>query len=71
VLYHASHEIALQYASVDDSKGAQATVGLQGFDGRAGRQAACNRGGQVQPGRAVCFYDPRQRPDRQALAANR
>ena len=39
VLYHGSHEIALQYASVDDSRGGQATIGLQGFNGRAAREA--------------------------------
>lgn len=62
VLYHGSHEIAMQYASVDDSRGAQATVGLQGFEGRAAREASCNRGDQVKSGQAICFYDPRHRP---------
>ncbi len=70
VLYHGSHEIAMQYASVDDSRGAQATVGLQGFDGRAARQASCNRGGQVRSGQAICFYDPRHRPNASPLAAS-
>ncbi len=61
VLYHGSHEIALQYASVDDSEGAQATIGLQGLDGRAGRQAGCNLQRQVKARQSVCFFDPRQR----------
>jgi hypothetical protein len=59
VLYHGSHEIVLQYASVDDSLGGQATVGLQGFDGRAAREAGCNVARQVRPRQAVCFRDPR------------
>ena len=59
VLYHDSHEITLQYASVDDSLGGQATVGLQGFEGRAAREAGCNVARQVRPRQAVCFRDPR------------
>lgn len=62
VLYHDSHEIALQYASVDDSQGSQATVGLQGFDGRTARQASCNAPRQIKARQAVCFFDPRRRP---------
>ncbi len=62
VLYHGSHEIALQYASVDDSRGAQATIGLQGFDGRTARQASCNTEGRVASRQSVCFFDPRHRP---------
>ncbi len=69
VLYHGSHEIAMQYASVDDSRGAQATVGLQGFEGRAARQASCNRGDQVKSGQAICFYDPRHRPTAPLVAS--
>lgn len=61
VLYHDSHEIALQYASVDDSQGGQATIGLQGFDGRTARQASCNTPRRIQAKQAVCFFDPRQR----------
>lgn len=70
VLYHGSHEIALQYASVDDSLGSQATVGLQGFDGRIAREAGCNAPRQVRPRHSVCFRDPRHpathasKPDR-------
>ena len=71
VLYHDSHEIALQYASVDDSQGGQATIGLQGLDGRAGRQAGCNARRQVQARQAVCFFDPRQPPGAGFLAASR
>lgn len=63
VLYHDSHEIALQYASVDDSLGGQATVGLQGLDGRAARTLGCNAPRLVRARQAVCFFDPRQRPD--------
>lgn len=62
VLYHGSHGIALQYASVDDSGAARATVGLQGFDGRTARQASCNTGGQVSARQAICFHDPRRQP---------
>jgi len=69
VLYHGSHEIALQYASVDDSQGGQATIGLQGFDGRAARQASCNTPRHVRAKQAVCFFDPRQRAGTGALAA--
>lgn len=62
VLYHGSHEIALQYASVDDSQAAQATIGLQGFDGRAAREAGCNKPRRVAAHQAICFFDPRSRP---------
>ncbi|MFY2764193.1 hypothetical protein [Arenimonas sp. MALMAid1274] len=62
VLYHGSHEIALQYASVDDSQAAQATIGLQGFDGRTARQAGCNTPRRVASRQAICFFDPRSRP---------
>lgn len=70
VLYHVSHEIALQYASVDDSQGAQATIGLQGFDGRAARQAGCDTPRQVRARQAVCFFDPRKPPSAGRLAAS-
>jgi hypothetical protein len=70
VLYHGSHEVALQYASVDDSLGGQATVGLQGFDGRVARQAGCNAPRQVRPRQAVCFRDPRH-PSTHAAKAER
>jgi len=60
VLYHDSHEIALQYDSVDDSNAAQATIGLQGFDGRTARQASCNTSGRIAARQAVCFHDPRR-----------
>ena len=62
VMYHASQAIALQYASVDDSQASQATIGVQGFDGRAATQAGCNVRRQVAAGQAVCFFDPRHRP---------
>ena len=65
VLYHSSQAIALQYASVDDSQASQATIGVQGFDGRAATQAGCNRRRQVASGQAVCFFDPRHRPSGQ------
>lgn len=71
VLYHGSHEIALQYASLDDSRAAQATIGLQGLAGRTARQAGCDLPDQVKPRQAKCFFDPRHRPGgaRRALAA--
>lgn len=62
VLYHGTHEIALQYSSVDDSHAAQATVGLQGFDGRAAREASCNGSRRIAARQAVCFFDPRHPP---------
>lgn len=62
VLYHGSHEIALQYSSLDDSRAAQATVGLQGFDGRTARVASCNSSRAIASRQAVCFFDPRYPP---------
>lgn len=62
VLYHGSHEIALQYSSLDDSQAAQATIGLQGFDGRTAREASCNSARRITARQAVCFFDPRKRP---------
>lgn len=61
VLYHGSHAIVLQYASVDDSGGGQATVGLQGLDGRSARRASCDLPGRVEAGTSLCFFDPRFR----------
>lgn len=62
VMYHRSQAIALQYASVDDSQAGQATIGLQGFDGRTATEAGCNRRRQVASGQAMCFFDPRHGP---------
>ena len=62
VLYHGSQEIALQYASLDDSRAAQATIGLQGFDGRAAREASCNSAQRRTSRQSICFFDPRHRP---------
>lgn len=62
VMYHASQAIALQYDSVDDSQASQATIGLQGFDGRTATEAGCNRRKRVVPGQALCFFDPRHPP---------
>jgi hypothetical protein len=62
VLYHGSHEIALQYSSLDDSRAAHATIGLQGFDGRAARVASCNTPRRIASRQAVCFFDPRHTP---------
>ncbi len=62
VLYHASHEIALQYASLDDSRAGQATIGLQGFDGRTAREASCNSSRHRTSRQAICFFDPRHPP---------
>lgn len=69
VLYHGSHEIALQYASLDDSGAAQATIGLQGFDGRTARQASCNTPRRVAPQQAVCFFDPRRKPGHRQVSS--
>ena len=62
VLYHGSHEIALQYSSLDDSRAANATIGLQGFDGRTAREASCNTPRRVASRQAICFFDPRHPP---------
>lgn len=62
VLYHRSHAIVFQYASVDDSRAAQATIGLQGLDGRTARLAGCDLPDRVKPRQAMCFFDPRHRP---------
>jgi len=62
VLYHGSHEIALQYSSLDDSHAGQATIGLQGFDGRTAREASCNSSRRIASRQAVCFFDPRHPP---------
>ena len=64
VLYHATHEIVLQYASVDASFGSSATVGVQGFDSRSGKTATCNVPGAVQPAQSICLFDPRHRQAR-------
>ncbi len=62
VLYHASHEIALQYASMDDSRAATATIGVQGFDGRTAREASCNSSRRRTARQSICFFDPRHPP---------
>lgn len=62
LLYHGSHAIVMQYASVDDSRAAQATIGLQGLDGRSARQVGCDQMDRVKPRQAICFFDPRHRP---------
>lgn len=61
VLYHGSHAIVMQYASVDDSRGGQATIGLQGLGGRSARRASCDVPDRVGPGQSLCFFDPRHR----------
>lgn len=61
VLYHGSHAIVMQYASVDDSRGAQATIGLQGMSGRSARRASCDVPDRVGAGQSLCFFDPRFR----------
>lgn len=61
VLYHGSHAIVMQYASVDDSGGGQATVGLQGLGGRSARRASCDLPGRIGAGTSLCFFDPRYR----------
>ncbi|HLS83631.1 MAG TPA: hypothetical protein VK016_03110 [Arenimonas sp.] len=63
VLYHRSHAVVMQYASVDDSAGGQATIGLQGLGGRSARRASCDLPGQIGPRQALCFFDPRHRPE--------
>ena len=61
VLYHGSHQVVMQYASVDDSRARSATIGLQGFDGRTSKTAGCNSPDRVAARRAVCYFDPRHR----------
>ena len=69
VLYHASHEIALQYASMDDSRAGQATIGVQGFDGRTAREASCNSSRRRTSQQSICFFDPRHTPSATLAAA--
>lgn len=69
VLYHGSQEIALQYATLDDSRAASATIGLQGFGARAGRSVGCNALDTVREQAAVCFFDPRHPPQPQPQPA--
>ena len=59
VLYHGSGASALQFASVDDSGGGSATIGLQGRDARVASTASCNEPEAVRPQQAVCFAGPR------------
>lgn len=61
VLYHGSHAIVMQYASVDDSRGGQATIALQGLGGKSARRASCDVPDRVGPGQSLCFFDPRHR----------
>lgn len=61
VLYHTSGEVVMQYATVDDSRGSSATIGLQGRDARVASTAACNEPESVRPQQAVCFASPRSR----------
>lgn len=63
VLYHASQAIVVQYAGLDDTGGASATVGLQGYGARSAKLAQCGRSGErVQAGGAICWFDPRHPP---------
>lgn len=63
LLYHRTHAVVFQYASVDDSAGGWATIGLQGLGGRSARRVGCDLPGQVGARQAVCFFDPRHRPN--------
>ena len=64
VLYHTTRQVALQYASIDDSRAASATIGLQGLGGRAASVVGCDTVDTVRAQRAVCFFDPRYPPRR-------
>lgn len=61
VLYHGSHQIAMQYDSVDDSGGQSATIGLQGIEARTAKMAGCNTPNKAVAKRAICYFDPRYR----------
>ena len=62
VLYHDTLQVAMQYATLDDSRAASATIGLQGFGGRSASAAGCDAVDTVRARRAVCFFDPRHTP---------
>lgn len=62
VLYHDTLQVAMQYASLDDSRAASATIGLQGFGGRSASAAGCDAVDTVRERQAVCFFDPRHPP---------
>lgn len=59
VLYHDSGQIVMQYASVDDSRGSSATIGLQGRGGLVASTSTCNEPESVRARQAVCFASPR------------
>ncbi|OFV82296.1 MAG: hypothetical protein A2Y78_04635 [Acidobacteria bacterium RBG_13_68_16] len=58
LLYHSSNAIAFQFAPLDPSGGASATVGIQDSEARVGLQYAANQSGAVPGGTSVCFYEP-------------
>jgi hypothetical protein len=62
VLYHASYEIALQFAGLDGSFGSTATVGIQSKNATSANAYGCGGSHPLQPAMAVCFFDPRYPP---------
>lgn len=61
VIYHASFEIALQYASIGDG-GTGASVGAQDAAASSAAEHACNGSRPLQPARSICLFDPRFPP---------
>lgn len=67
VLYHGTHEIALQYAGFDASAGAGATIGLQSTNATSGMAYGCNGQRTLAAPLAVCWFDPRYPPGSQGV----
>lgn len=61
VLYHASGEIVLQYASLDSAASAASAVGLQGRNAAAALAMLCNSSG-LPAESALCLYRPTDPP---------
>lgn len=61
VIYHASFEIALQYANTGDG-GTGASVGAQDATASSAVEYACNGSRLLQPARSLCLFDPRFPP---------
>lgn len=61
VIYHASFEIALQYASIGDG-GFGASVGAQDAAASSAVEHSCNGSRPLQPARSICLFDPRFPP---------
>ncbi len=63
VLYHGSNEIALQYAAVDSTGGASATIGAQDLEAGSAALASCDSAASVSAGQAICLLAPARLDD--------